>query len=215
MVIIYYAKSSDFQEKTPLQNLLAQLPPSFEKRALRYRFAQDAYNFVLGRLLLKKGLEHFGLSVEMLATMHYNKEEKPFINGLSFSISHSNDLVACAFAETGDIGLDVEFPRTIKREHFKRSFNEEEWAEIQRDKTMHTFYTYWTQKEAILKANGAGLAHLLEIKIQNDSLAYFGTKKKPFYLNSFQFAGEAAYACLCTDWETGMTVEKIEVNDLG
>lgn len=215
MTTVYYAKSSDFQEKISLKKLLLQLPPSFEERALRYHFAQDAYNFVLGRLLLKKGVECLNLPIANLAKMRYNKEEKPLVNGLSFSISHSKDLVACAFAATGKIGLDVEFPRKIKREHFAHYFNEKEWATIQADKSMHTFYKYWTQKEAILKANGMGLAHLLAIRIENDSLAYFGEKGKQFYLKSFWFDQETAYACLCTDWETEITTQKISAKDFG
>jgi hypothetical protein len=57
MLRIYYADSTVFQEQFNLDKLLSFLPQSLHVRALRYRRPQDAFNFVLGKLMLKKGLE--------------------------------------------------------------------------------------------------------------------------------------------------------------
>ena len=62
MLRIYYADSTVFQEQFNLDKLLSFLPQSLHVRALRYRRPQDAFNFVLGKLMLKKGLEEFLLS---------------------------------------------------------------------------------------------------------------------------------------------------------
>lgn len=203
MITIYYAKSSLFENQISLDALLKHLPKYVSERALRYQFSQDAYNFVLGRLMLKKSLKSLGLPEKSLNEMTYNEAGKPLLKGISFSISHSQDLVACAFAPQGNIGLDVEYPRVIKRTHFRHCFNDQEWGLIQKDESMHTFYQYWTQKEAILKANGLGLAHLLAIDIKNTGLAYFYNeetlKKSTWNLETIKLANSAAYACLCTD----------------
>lgn len=163
--LILYANSDDFQKEKSLANLLELLPDAMKERAYRYKFAQDAYNFVLGRLLLKEGLKRMGFSEEVLNDISYNKEEKPMLEGVAFSISHSQHLVTCAVSKTGQIGLDIEIPRNIKKENFRHCFNDHEWAKIMADNTLHTFYTYWKQKESVLKVNGVGLNRLLDMKI--------------------------------------------------
>jgi 4'-phosphopantetheinyl transferase len=214
MITIYYAKSSTFEAQITLDALLKYLPETFSERALRYQFSQDAYNFTLGRLLLKKALKALSLPETHLNELICNEEGKPLIKGISFSISHSQDLVACAFSSTGNVGLDVEFPRNIKRAHFRHCFNEQEWALIQEDKTMHTFYQFWTQKEAILKANGVGLAHLLAIDIKDTTLAHFYNKEtatqSTWNLKSMQLGDSEAYVCLCSDLKGEIVVEEIE-----
>lgn len=214
MITTYYTKSSAFEAQITLEVLLKQLPEHFSARALRYQFPEDAYNFVLGRLMLKKALKTLGLPVECLNEMTYNEEGKPLIDGISFSISHSQDLVACAFCATGNIGLDVEFPRDITRTHFRHCFNDQEWALIEKDESRHTFYQYWTQKEAILKANGVGLAHLLAIDIKNPTLAHFYNKETltqtTWNLKTVNLGDSLAYACLCTDLEVGVSLEELK-----
>lgn len=212
MIEIYYAKSSEWEKQATLSSLLRHLPEKISERALRYRFSIDAYNFVLGRLMLKKALKESGLSEELLKEIYYNEAEKPLIQGLSFSISHSQDLVACAFSKEGNIGLDVEFPRSIQREHFRHCFNEKEWSLIQIDKSMHTFYRFWTQKEAILKANGVGLGHLLNITIKDETTADFyneeTNKSSTWNLKNLKFDNSEAYACLCTNLDSEILLEK-------
>ncbi|MFT5648393.1 MAG: 4'-phosphopantetheinyl transferase [Aureispira sp.] len=214
MITTYYTKSSAFEAQITLEALLKQLPEHFSARALRYQFPEDAYNFILGRLMLKKALKTLGLPVECLNKMTYNEEGKPLIEGISFSISHSQDLVACAFSATGNIGLDVEFPRDITRTHFRHCFNDQEWALIQNDESRHTFYQYWTQKEAILKANGVGLAHLLAIDIKNPTLAHFYNKETliqtTWNLKAMNLGDSLAYVCLCTDLEVEVSLEELK-----
>jgi 4'-phosphopantetheinyl transferase len=213
MITTYYTKSSVFEAQIELEALSKYLPEQFWERASRYKFAQDAYNFVLGRLMLKKALKTLGLPKESLKDMTYNEAGKPLVEGISFSISHSQDLVACAFAATGNIGLDVEYPRAIKRTHFRHCFNDQEWGLIQEDESMHTFYQYWTQKEAILKANGLGLAHLLAIDIQDTKVAYFYNEETAtqtsWNLKTIAFEDSTAYACLCTDLDVAVSLQEL------
>lgn len=217
MITIYYANSSAFEAEYQLEDLLIHLPKAFSKRAFRYQFSQDAYNFVLGRLMLKKALNALNLPEKCLNEIIYNKEKKPLLKEISFSISHSKDLVACAFSQTGNVGLDVEFPRAIQRDHFRHCFNDQEWALIQQDESMHTFYQFWTQKEAILKANGVGLAHLLAIDIKAAGQAYFYNKatstQTAWNLKNLTLGDSEAYVCLCTDLDEEVSWTKLGVMD--
>ena len=216
--IVNYVNSSEFQEVISLEALLKKIPENMQSRALRYRFPQDAYNFVLGRLLLKKALIDNGFSTQNLENIYFNEMQKPLIDGISFNISHSKHLVGCAYSLDGNIGLDIEFPRLIKKENFRNCFNALEWQYINFDDSLHTFYTYWTQKEAILKANGAGLGSLLDMDIINHEYAYFGKERNPetskkWYLRSLKLGNEEAYGCLCVEKEVKVTINKIEFLD--
>ncbi|HHH50205.1 MAG TPA: hypothetical protein ENK52_04420, partial [Saprospiraceae bacterium] len=64
-LLLYTANSASFIGKVELRELLKKLPESMHEKALRFRFDRDAYNYVLGRLLLKKGLKQFGLEQEL------------------------------------------------------------------------------------------------------------------------------------------------------
>ncbi len=225
MPTILYANSADIQDVIPLDVLLSQIPESLHERAKRYRSEQDAYNFVLGRLLLRKGFEKLESAIEYqkkvpelrLEDIFYNKEEKPLIKGCSFSISHSGSLVACAVSREGAIGLDVEFPREVNKAHFRHCFTNLEWLNITSDTSYDTFYSYWTQKESVLKAVGVGLQALPEINIINHRRADFkhndGTKGK-YFLNELKIEGENAFVCLCTDFKPAgkIKIEQFSIN---
>ena len=62
MVYIYQADSNKIKQTRKLEELLTDLPVRTHERALRYKFEQDAYNYVIGRLLLRKGLQKFGIN---------------------------------------------------------------------------------------------------------------------------------------------------------
>ena len=87
---------------------------------------------------------------------------RPWLEGVSFSVSHSGSLGLIAIAE-GDrrIGVDVEQVRhdTDVRALAARFFHPEE-AEAIGDRR-DAFFRCWTRKEAVVKALGLGLAHPL------------------------------------------------------
>jgi hypothetical protein len=79
-------------------------------------------------------------------------------DGPAISLAHSGELVACAIAPAGQIGVDVEAPRARRRtvEIAERYFSsrESDWLH---GKPQDRFYMLWVLKEAYLKATGAGL----------------------------------------------------------
>ena len=152
MLRIYYADSTVFQEQFNLDKLLSFLPQSLHVRALRYRRPQDAFNFVLGKLMLKKGLEELGLD-NNLEKILFNKNEKPYLENVFFNISHSGRYVVCAITQDGEVGIDIEILNEVLLKDFEMNFTKKEWSNI----TLHTFplkkfYWYWVRKESIIKA---------------------------------------------------------------
>lgn len=211
MVTILYTNSTDISKKKTLDELLKQLPVSMLERAKRYKFEQDAYNFVLGRLLLGKGLGLYNLASSLLTEIYYNKEGKPLLKDIYFSIAHSQDLVACAITFSGKIGLDVEFARSIVPKHFRHCFTDKEWAKIGEDEGMDTFYKYWTQKEAILKANGLGLSYLMDIELLSDkkAIVHKGKELVDWSLETINFTDLGVYACLCSEKQLEVKLQKV------
>ncbi len=85
---------------------------------------------------------------------------------LSFSLSHTRGLVACAIAGGGDVGIDVEgVDRRVDAGLAQRFFSEPENRALAACPTEAArtarFLELWTLKEAYLKAIGVGLSHPL------------------------------------------------------
>jgi 4'-phosphopantetheinyl transferase len=81
---------------------------------------------------------------------------RPLLPGtqLHASVTHSGDVVGVALTRTGPLGLDVEQVRPIDVHGVSRIALRD--GEEVRDPA--GFFTYWTRKEAVIKALGGGLA---------------------------------------------------------
>lgn len=216
MVTLFYANSAVVAAQVPLKKLYQDLPEAMQTRANNYLQTSDAYNFVLGRLLLQKGLQNLGL-FEGWEAIYYNQQDKPLLPNCFFSIAHSNDWVACAICPEQAIGLDMELSRSqLARRHFRHCFDEQEWARIQSDASMHTFYTYWTQKEAILKATGLGLGHLLDIVIDVPTQTAY-LKSNPaqiWHLKALKLGNFLVYTHLCLEDEVPVVLQDVSTTFL-
>lgn len=87
-------------------------------------------------------------------------------SGLTFNISHAQDLIAIAIAREGKLGVDVErIDRLVDTTAVaQRYFAPEEFSEIQalpEAERRDLFFELWTLKEAWIKATGTGLAKSL------------------------------------------------------
>jgi len=199
MIYIYQAESETLQDKKDLQYLLRELPENMHERALRYRFKQDAYNYVLGRLLLKRGLIAIGLGSKF-QNIYIQEDGKPTIEGIHFNISHSDNLVVCAVSTEGVIGVDVEKERQVNFEDFKSWFTNTEWFDINNaSKPIQKFYWYWTRKESIIKALGVKLSYLHKIEL-DASQDFFVENGKKWYLKDLDF-GSGFFGALCSEVE--------------
>lgn len=209
MATIYWADSKVFQGKKDLAKLLHRLPISMHERAFRYKFEQAAFNFVLGRSLLKKGLEDFG-EEDKIDKIEYRKTGKPFLKDVFFNISHSDSLVVCAISTEGEIGIDIEKVKPVELDDFKPWFTENEWKSINKPPSqLDNFYWYWTRKESIIKALGINLSHLHQIDV-DATKDYFLENGKKWCLKDLDF-GEGIFGALCSSYQVD-ELELIEVN---
>ena len=186
MLQLYFADSASFIGKIKLIDLLKKLPTTMHEKALRFRFDRDAYNYVLGRLLLKKGLKQFGLEQE-LEKIVFNKNGKPLLNHIFFNISHTAHFVICGLSPTGEIGLDIEKVKPIDLKDFDSWFTPKEWADIYAAKdSTRRFYWYWTRKESIIKALGVNLSYLhqIEIDARSSSFSIFSQSPTPSQIST-------------------------------
>jgi len=86
---------------------------------------------------------------------------------LHFNLSHSGELALVAISKTAEVGADVEYIRPLRDPIAlaKRYFTPGELSELtstpQAERT-DCFFRLWTQKEALLKATGQGIANGLQ-----------------------------------------------------
>lgn len=150
---------------------LEYLNTAGQQKILRLRRPQDRQASLLGKMLLLQGLIQFGYNKGTLKSMAYTDYSRPYIDlPLDFSISHSGNIIACALSSKGKVGIDVEEIRPVKIEDFNDIFSPGEYQRLLRaDNPFERFFTIWTRKEAVVKANGKGLyIPLKEIDVQND-----------------------------------------------
>jgi len=208
MPFIYQADSNRFKQENSLKDLLGELPGNMHERAFRYKFEQDAYNYVVGRLLLKKGLEKFGMG-KQLEHIAYQKDDKPFLDGVFFNISHTENLVVCAISTKGAIGIDVEKEKAVVLKNFKSWFTVQEWVDITNAPSpIGKFYWYWTRKESIIKALGVKLSYMNKIELDSTQ-DFFMENGKKYYLKDLDF-GSGFFGALCAE----KAINEIKIVDL-
>lgn len=115
----------------------------------------------IGReLILKIASEKLGHTPEI----KIGKNGKPYIDGLHFNLSHSGNLIACAFSDD-EVGIDVEKIRSY-RPRVLKSFHPAEVARVEKSEDKDTeFYKIWTMKEAYLKFLGTGITKDLSFNV--------------------------------------------------
>ena len=86
----------------------------------------------------------------------------PF-NGTYWSLSHKSSYV-CAVVARANIGIDIEKIRPVSHALFKKTADEHEWG-LATQSAINVFFSYWTAKEAVLKAAAIGLKDLSKCRV--------------------------------------------------
>lgn len=188
MTVVHSIISEDFH-KLFFDKFLAELPQDFAKRARRFRRWQDAQAALLGRLLLIEVIGKGNRAI--LNRLEYTHYGRPYITGLpDFNITHSGRHVLLACDPFLRIGIDIEEVRPINHEDFRFQMTDNEWLRIDSaPQPLAAFYTYWTQKEAVIKAHGNGLSlPLKSFEVQDDQTRI---GDETFYVKRIEIAGDA------------------------
>ncbi len=198
MIEIRYAEIRN-ESKTIISNYLPLLPDAMQHRIRQFKFLKDAKLCLLGKLLLIKALQGFGYPHRILETIRYTAYNRPYLdNDIVFNISHAGSLALVAVAKQVDLGVDVEEVKPIDIADFHDLFTPPELKSIYTaSQPIQQFFTLWTQKEALIKADGRGLSvdlpqvkvlerpakvedrswYLTELSIHQKYIAHLATKK--------------------------------------
>ncbi len=137
-------------------------------RCRKYWHPAPRRRFVLCRAALRSVVSsQLGCRNEQLA-FEVDTYEKPFavVQGtpapISFNVSHSGNHGLIAYAPQRRLGIDVE-ERVLRGDMdglIETVFGPDErsdLAAVQADRKLHLFFSFWTMKEALIKALGMGL----------------------------------------------------------
>jgi 4'-phosphopantetheinyl transferase len=181
MSILLYYSILDHTYGDQFKLLLHDLPQNLQDRIKKYRRREDAYNALIGKHLLLKGLARYGFN-KSLHQLMYTKTGRPYFKeGPDFNISHSGNMVVCAFSMQSKIGIDIEGITNIDISEFKSLFSVNEWSKINTSTNcLKEFYRIWTIKEAILKADGAGISQMDSLIVEDNKEAFLNNNKWHF-----------------------------------
>ncbi|MGD9136978.1 MAG: 4'-phosphopantetheinyl transferase superfamily protein [Desulfobacterales bacterium] len=116
------------------------------------------------RRALKKSADRSGIRITELLK-NENGMPLPF-EGTFWSLTHKNQYVAGVVSPT-PVGIDIERIRELSRGVFRKTALDCEWALAGAgERTLMTFYRFWTSKEAVLKATGIGIKDLLKCQVR-------------------------------------------------
>ena len=152
-----------------LDRLNEMLAPVERARASRFRLRRDRRQFIARRGILRALLARYLAQDPAELQFSYHSGGRPTLRSntaaatLRFSVSHSDELALYAVSEGRETGVDVERVRSgIASEPLaERFFSARETAALRaipECRRLEAFLTYWTGKEAYVKARGAGLA---------------------------------------------------------
>jgi 4'-phosphopantetheinyl transferase len=174
MVYIYTACCNYNDYSDVVNGYMQYFPESLMSKASSFKFERDSHRYVLGKILLIKGITLLGYNDLTLDDLHFDEFKKPyFANDLNFNISHSGDYVLCGLSRKCRVGIDLEEISNIDRRDFLGCFTEREWSHINNaNDPLRTFYQFWTKKEAVIKADGRALhIPLSSFEVINDAAA--------------------------------------------
>ena len=165
-----YLWLSDLElSSTQHDNLWSILNDSERDRALRLRFLQHRKRFVAGRGQLRLLLSLYtGQQPEKIG-FEQGEYGKPRLadtepgQGLVFNVSHSSNKALIAFSTNQLLGVDLEFWRKLSNIEamVDRCFSAKEkaaWLGAEEACRQSLFFSFWTAKEAMIKAEGQGLS---------------------------------------------------------
>lgn len=118
------------------------------------------------------------LKNKYIGDYHLNEYGKPISNNKYFNISHSDGYIALAIDEV-PVGIDIENIRIAEEDLRNYISNDEEKKYIHDDES---FFEVWTNKEALVKANGNGINQKIKT-IQSLPLNAIRTYDNKTYFN--------------------------------
>jgi 4'-phosphopantetheinyl transferase len=137
------------------------------ERIKRYHFERHRREHLATRILARSALSRYTGVAPQRWLFGAGSHGKPHVvsppASLAFNLANTDGLVVCAVASSGDVGVDVEHSaaRGDPLDLAEAAFSPDEVAALRAtapEDRRTRFITYWTLKEAYVKARGLGLA---------------------------------------------------------
>lgn len=158
---IYLVKVNSPIDNATFQCLLKFVQPEKQECILKQKLKQNADNMLVGEILAKTVIKKtfcIDIAKQKFAYTEYGKPYVTNYHDVHFNISHSGEYVACAVYDK-PIGVDIQKIGEYNSDIAKRVCNEEELKQIEDSSDKASEFTkLWTQKEAVLKTYGNGIA---------------------------------------------------------
>lgn len=160
MIKILYTHSRTRLSDRSWNRYFPRLPEVIQGKISRFKKWQDRQAGLFGKLLLMECLKAYGYSSDDINNISFDEFGRPFIaQHVDFSISHSDEFVICAMTGRGRVGIDIEKIKSISLSDFEQYMTSHQWGNIKTSSNkFRIFYSYWTSKESVLKADGRGLS---------------------------------------------------------
>jgi len=175
-VHLYLADPTALAAEDRVRRYLAQLQPEETERYRRFRFEVHRQEYLVTRALVRAVLSRYVARSPEAWRFVRTREGRPLVAGagsnpdlrwLSFNLSNTQGLVACAVAREREVGVDVEYTSRPAEtlgaaERFLSSLELAHLRSLPEEARRERFFDYWTLKEAYLKAREEGLSLPLE-----------------------------------------------------
>jgi 4'-phosphopantetheinyl transferase len=165
---LWFIKTADWQPY--LRQLYNLLSEEEQTKAGKFHFEKDHQAYVIAHGLLRMILaDYTGISPNKLL-FSKSPTGKPFVSTLSaccyFSLSHTGGVALVAVNKSTEVGTDIEVINQdfTWTEVALNYFTPHELKQLtdNQSASLLLFYTYWTRKEAFLKAIGAGISDVMK-----------------------------------------------------
>lgn len=123
----------------------------------RYEISRGLLRYLLGQII--------GTHPKKIKFLYSNYGKLRVANSkVDFNISHSHNMVCFLFSYENEVGIDIEYHDTnLDYSIIKSSIMSAEensiFQTLHESQKIDYFYSLWTKKEAILKADGRGLSY--------------------------------------------------------
>jgi 4'-phosphopantetheinyl transferase len=175
-VHVHLADPVALAEPERVRRYLALLEPHELEQYRRFMFDQHRQEYLVTRALARTTLSRYVARApedwRFVRTEHgrpliAGAEADPQTRWLTFNLTNTTGLVACAVARERELGVDAEWldRRGQALEVADRFFSPPELEELRArpaERQLDRFFDYWTLKESYIKALGKGLTLPLE-----------------------------------------------------
>ena len=174
-VHVFYVFADDIDSSDPalIGRYEAWLTAEERERYQRFVMARTRHEHLLTRALVRSVLSRYAAVAPADWRFGAGPHGKPFICepelgwALSFNLSNTDGLIACAVSWGADVGIDVEnAARSVESAGIASSYFAPAEAgallALPVAEQRERFFVYWTLKESYIKARGLGLAIPLE-----------------------------------------------------